>query len=154
MNGRKSIATGAAALAVAIGAGAALAQGAGVQPGRWEIAITINSVEMKGVPPGIAKMMIGKTTRVRHCITPEAAARGPQDLLKSDKSCVFTRYSMVGGRLDSAMSCRQGGGTMTAVSTGTFTPTGFTATGRSVSSGEMATTMTSTSVGRRIGDCR
>ena len=113
MNRRKSIATGAAVLAVAIGAGAALAQGAGVQPGRWEIAITINSVEMKGVPPGIAKMMIGKTTRVRHCITPEAAARGPQDLLKSDKSCVFTRYSMVGGRLDSAMSCRQGGGTMT-----------------------------------------
>ena len=154
MNGRKSIATGAAALAVAIGAGAALAQGAGVQPGRWEIAITINSVEMKGVPAGIAKIMIGKTTRVRHCITPEAAARGPQDQLKSDKSCVFTRYSMVGGRLDSAMSCRQGGGTMTAVNTGTFTPTGFTATGRSVTSGEMATTMTSTSVGRRIGNCR
>lgn len=134
----------------------AVAQGAGIMPGEWDIAVTMNSVEMPGQPRAVTQMMVGKTNHVRHCITAADAARGPQDLMKAAKGCTFTRYTMIGGKLSSEMSCSQpGGGTMTAVSSGSFTPTGFTTTGRSMMTGNgMAMKMTSTTVGKRLGPCK
>ena len=131
----------------------ALAQSSGVSPGQWEIAVTIDSMTMQGAPAGIAQMMVGKTTRVKHCLTPTEAARGPQDLIRTDKSCVFSRYAMTGGKLSSEMACKRGGGAMTTSSSGSFTATGFTVIGRSASTGAMPMTMTATSIGRRIGAC-
>jgi hypothetical protein len=132
----------------------ALAQSSGVTPGQWEIAVTINTVDMPGGPAFVAKMMQGKTTRIKHCITPEEAARGPQDLLKSSKSCTFTKYSMQNGRMNSEMTCTTGGQTTTSVSSGSFTPASFTATGRSATTGQMPMTMTSSSTGRLLGPCK
>ena len=132
----------------------ALAQGVGVTPGQWETTVTINSVNMPGQPAMIANMMTGKTTKVKHCITPEEAARGPQDMLKSNKACNFTRFSMVGGKMNSEMTCKMGANTMTAVTTGSFTPTGYTSTARTVQTGAMPMTMTSSSTGRLIGPCK
>lgn len=142
--------------ALALAPAAALAQASGVTAGQWEIAVTTDTIDMPGQPAFIANMMRGKTVKVKHCITPEAAARGPQDMLKSDKRCVFTRYSMQGGRMNSAMTCQQpGGGTLNSVSSGSFTPTSFTAQGRSVvTGGQMPMTMTATTTARRVGDCR
>ncbi len=141
------------AIAAAVLAGAAVAQVSAIQPGQWETSVTITSVDMPGAPPEMAKMMIGRTTTVKQCLTPEQAARGPQDMLKGNKSCEFTHYSIAGGRLSSEMVCRQGGGTMTATSSGSFTPTSYTATGKVVVSGGAAMTMTSTTSGRRTGEC-
>ncbi len=141
---------GCAALALALPAQAA----PGIQPGEWEIAVTINSVDMPGAPAGVANMMRGKTTTIRHCITPADAARGPQDMMKSDRTCTFTRYSMTGGQLSSEMTCVRRNMTITATSSGSFTPVSFTATGRSVATGGMTMTTTSTTTGRRVGDCK
>ncbi|WP_309644257.1 DUF3617 domain-containing protein [Phenylobacterium sp.] len=138
--------------ALLIAPASASAQASGVNPGQWEIAVTINAVN--GGPPMVAKMMTGKTIKVKHCISPEEAARGPQDMLKSDKSCTFNKYSMSNGKMNSDMTCRQGDTTTHTISSGTFTPTGFTAAGRATMTGAMPMTMTSTSVGRRLGDCR
>lgn len=135
--------------------GLALAQSSPVTPGQWDIAVTINTVEAPGAPPFIARMMQGKTTRVKHCITAADAARGPQDMLKSSKTCTFTKYSMANGRLDSAMTCTSGGQTTTSTSTGSFTPTSFSAQGRSVTSGgSMPMTVTSTTSGKLVGACK
>ncbi len=147
---RKPALLGLLALAAALPAQAA----PGIQPGEWEIAVTINSVDMPSAPAGVANMMRGKTTTIRHCITPADAARGPQDMLKSDRSCSFTKYSMAAGRLSSEMTCVRRGMTLTASSSGTFTPVSFTATGRSVATGGMTMTTTSTTTGRRVGDCK
>ena len=125
-----------------------------VTPGKWEIVTTVNSVDMPGAPPFVANMMKGKPIKVSHCLTPEEAARGPQEMMKARKECRFTRYSMAGGKLDSVMVCEQGGGTMTATSSGSFTSTGFTATGRSVMTGGAAMTVTTVSTGKRVGDCK
>lgn len=136
----------------AAGLGApALAQ---VTPGKWEIVTTVNSVDMPGAPPFVANMMKGKPIKVSHCLTPEEAARGPQDMMKARKECTFTRYSMAGGKLDSVMVCQQGGGTMTATSSGSFTPTSFTSSARTVMTGAQQMTMTATAVGTRVGDCK
>lgn len=133
----------------------AAAQASGITPGEWDIAVTMNNVEMAG-NPDVARMMKGKTTRVRHCITVADAARGPQDMLGATKGCKFTRYTMVAGRLTAAMTCQQpGGGTMTGSSTGTFTPTAFTASGQSsITGGAMQMKMSSTTVGKRLGPCK
>jgi Protein of unknown function (DUF3617) len=124
-----------------------------VQPGQWEMAVTVNTVDMPGAPPMVANMMRGRTTTIKHCITPDEALRGPQEAMKSNKSCAFTRYTAAGGKLSSEMVCKQGGGTMTVVTSGTFTPTSFAATGQSVMTGRANMTMTTTSTGRRVGEC-
>lgn len=130
------------------------AQAPVVTPGQWEMAVTINTVDMPNAPPMVAKMMQGRTSTIRHCITPEEAARGPQEAMKSDKSCSFTHYSAAGGKLSSEMVCTQSRGTLTATSSGTYTATSFAATGKSVMSGSNPMTMTTTTSGHRIGDCK
>lgn len=130
------------------------AQASGVLPGQWDIAVTTDSVTMTGMPPEVAKSMTGRTVHIKHCITPAEAATGPQAILRGDKSCTFTKYQMLGGRLHAEMLCRPpGGGTMTSVSDGSVTPTGFRATGRTVMTGAAAMTMTATTVGTRLGAC-
>ena len=132
----------------------ALAQPPGVQPGQWETKVTINTVDMPGAPPTVANMMRGKTTTIRHCMTAEEAAKGPQEMMKNNKACTFTRYSMTGGKLSSEMVCKQGNSTTTATTAGTFTPTSFNATGKTVTTGgSMPVTMTSTTSGQRVGAC-
>jgi hypothetical protein len=139
---------------VVLAASPALAAAQAVQPGQWDILTTVQSVDMPGAPPQMAAMMKGRPIRVSQCITAADAAKGPQQLMKSNKQCRFTRYSMTGGRLSSEMVCDQGGGTMTATSTGSFTPTSFTTTGRTVMTGAQKMTMTATTVGKRIGACK
>lgn len=148
---RFSILMGAAALNLPA---AAIAQAQGVKPGQWETTVTVTSVEMPGVYARQADAMRGKVTKRMHCITPEAAARDPQDVMGSSKTCKVTHHSMALGRLSSEMVCRHGPGTMTATSTGSYTPDKFSTTGRAVSTGSPPMTMTTTSVGRRVGSCQ
>lgn len=131
-------------------AGAASAQ---VQPGMWESTTTIHSIDMPGAPPQVAQMMRGKATKQRYCVTPEQAAKGPQELLKQNPSCRFTKYSMQGGTVSTEMTCNQNGGTMTARGSGTYTPTSFNVSSSAVMTGQMGMRMTSTSTGRRTGPC-
>ncbi len=137
-----------------VGLSMPVAASAQVMPGKWEIVTTVQSVDMPGAPPFVATMMKGKPVKVSQCVTPEQAANGPQEMLKINKQCRFTRYSMAGGKLDSVVVCQQGGGTMTATSSGSFTATGFSTNGRTVMTGPHAMTLTATSVGRRIGECK
>lgn len=125
-----------------------------VTPGQWEIVTTVDSMDMPGAPPGIAAMMKGRPIKVRHCLTADEAARGPQEMMKARKECTFSRYAMTGGKLDSVMTCQQGGSTMTATSSGSFTPTDFATTSRTVMTGSHAMTMTAKTIGRRVGDCK
>lgn len=126
-----------------------------VRPGEWETAITTDSVSMAGGDAAIARMMQGRTTRVRSCITPEQAKAGPQEMLKRTKDCRFTKYQVAGGRLSSEMMCSQpGGSTMRSSTTGSFTPTSFTAKSRMVMTGGAAMTMAATVNGRLLGPCK
>lgn len=124
-----------------------------VQPGQWESTVTVQSIDMPGAPPQMAAMMKGKTTRQSYCITPEQAAKGPQEMLKQNPSCRFTKYSMAGGVISTAMTCSQNGGTMTAQANGKYNSTSFNVTSTAVMSGRMSMRMTSASSGRRLGPC-
>lgn len=141
-------------IAAAIAAPAWAAGAQTVQPGQWDIVTEVQSVDMPGAPAGVAAMIKGHPIRISQCLTPEQASRGPQDLMKGNKQCRFTRYSMTGGKLESEMVCQQGGGTMTATSSGSFTPTSFTVTGTSVMvNGAQRMTVVANTSGRRTGAC-
>lgn len=124
-----------------------------IDPGQWEATVTIQSMSMPGAPPQVAAMMKGKATRQSYCITKEQAAKGPQEMLKQNPSCRFTKYSMSGGVISTAMTCSQNGGTMTVQANGTYTPTSFNMSSTALMSGRMSMRMTSTSSGRRVGPC-
>lgn len=135
----------------------ALAQ-AQVQPGLWEASTTVNSIDIPGAPPQAAQMMKGQMAsggrnKMTYCITPQQAAQGPQEMLKQNPSCRFSKYVMKAGRIATEMSCTQNGGTMTARATGSYTPTSFSVTSNAVMSGGMSMRLSSTSTGRRIGPC-
>ena len=132
----------------------AAAQAIGVMPGQWDIAVTTESIEMEGMPPGAADSMRGKTIHIQHCITPAEAARGPQEMLKANKSCTFGKMTMIAGRVHAEISCAQpGGGMMSSISDSTYTPTGFTSHGRTTMTGQMKMTSVATTVGKRVGAC-
>lgn len=124
-----------------------------VEPGQWETTVTVDSVDMPGAPPQMARMMGGKTTRSSYCLTPEQASKGPQELLKQNQSCRFTHYSMTGGRISTEMSCSQNGGTLIARSEGSYTPTSMKVSSVAQMSGKMEMRMSSSMTGRRIGAC-
>lgn len=132
---------------------AALWAASPILPGLWETTITIDSVDMPNAPPGIAKMMQGHKSVVKHCATADEVAQGPQEMLKSSADCHFNRYTMTGGHFSSEMVCTQHGSTVTAKSDGHFTPTSFDATGSTEMSGAHGMRMTTTVSGRRVGDC-
>lgn len=94
----------------------ALAQ-AQVQPGLWEASTTVNSIDIPGAPPQAAQMMKGQMAsggrnKMTYCITPQQAAQGPQEMLKQNPSCRFSKYVMKAGRIATEMSCTQNGGTI------------------------------------------
>ncbi|QXQ08085.1 DUF3617 domain-containing protein [Sphingosinicellaceae bacterium] len=141
-------------LAAAVSPCAVIAAGIGIMPGQWDIAVTTESMEMEGMPPGAANAMRGKAVHLQHCITPADAAKGPQEMLKSDKSCTFGRISTTGNVVHAEITCKPaGGGTMHSVSDSTYTPTGFTSHGRTVMTGQMKMTVVATTVGKRVGAC-
>ena len=136
---------------------AATAAHAQVQPGQWETVVTVKSVEMPGAPPQVAQMMRqrmgGAPTRSRYCITPEQAAKGPQEMLKQNSSCNFSKYAVTGGVIATEMTCTQGGGTMTARANGSYTANSFSVTSNAVMSGQMSMRIATTSTGKRLGPC-
>ena len=149
----KAMVAGATLVSASLAA-AAMAQSLAIQPGMWEIVSTTTAVDMPSAPPAVANMMRGKAMTIKHCITPQEAAEGPQAAMKKNKACTVSYHTGPGGRFSSEMVCRQDGGTMNATSSGTASATAFTSTTRMVMSGGMAMTMTSTASGHRIGNCK
>ncbi len=126
-----------------------------IQPGQWELRTIVTSVDMPGAPPQMLAMM-KKPHVMRHCVTPEQAAKGPQQMLQEGKSdCRFTRYALAGGRLDAAMRCNsKERGVMTVTTKGRFTPANYDVTSAMVMSGPQGKmTMTSAGKGKRLGPC-
>ena len=140
----------AAPLLCLLAAGSSLA----VRPGKWETTVTILDMDMPGVPAGILAMMRKKPTTFTTCVTPEQAAAGPKSVLQNTKGkCHYTRFNAVGGKFDAAMECSAGSGTMTTVSSGTYTDTTMDVTGSGTMTGPRGMSTKSHSIGRYIGPC-
>ncbi len=138
-----------------------------LEPGKWETTVAILSVEGPGLPPGMADAMKqqSKSQKVQTCLTPEQAAKPPQDMLGAAKNCTYEKFEMGGGKMDGTLVCKNmpgmPSGEMRATTSGKFASTSYDvvseatmempAAGGAQKGGKV---ITKTQVsGKRLGDC-
>lgn len=120
-----------------------------IAPGLWENSNIVTSMDAPGMPPGMMAAMKAPHT-MRHCVTPEEAARGPQEAMKHDSKCQMKNFTMAGGVYRVDMMCPN----MTMHSEGHFTPTRYNSTGTMTTSGAHGgMKMSFTGSGKRRGPC-
>lgn len=124
-----------------------------IAPGKWTATVEILDITMANAPPGVAAAMKGRPITTSYCVTPEQARQGVRGALRAESGCRFTAFDVIGNRVQTRMSCNRPTGTMTAISGGTYTPTGYAMSSTMSATGQMAMTMKSRATGRRIGPC-
>ncbi|MGK2909303.1 MAG: DUF3617 domain-containing protein [Sphingobium sp.] len=136
-----------------------------IEPGEWEATQEIVDVQMTGLPkdaPANAmKQMIGQKNTIKHCITPEQAAKPGADFLaaQKDAKCTYENMDMSGGTINGTMSCSAPNSpkaVMKMTLRGTYQPSTYAMAMEMESQGMqggMGMTMKLKSSGKRIGDC-
>ena len=133
-------------------ASAASAAESPVTPGRWQTTTMIESMAMPGMPPDMAKRMMGKPMSATICISPKDATAGPRDLIgKSNGACRYRSFAAAAGRINAVMACKAGGeGPQVIAISGTYSPVADDI--RAKMSGGVMRAM-SRAVGKRRGPC-
>ncbi|PCG14102.1 MAG: DUF3617 domain-containing protein [Sphingomonas sp.] len=129
------------------------AQPVKLEPGKWEIRTQVSDLKMKNMPKGVGANPPPATMSV--CITPEQAAKGPEEMLKQAGSdCTVTSSSYTGGKMESELTCKMpGGGTMHARTKGTFSSTAFTTDQQMEITGTTEMSQKVHSEAKRVGAC-
>lgn len=90
---------------------AATAGGEFVRPGKWLTSITIEEMNIPGMPPEFAAKMKQQQVAgrdVESCLTADQAKQPKDGVFAGvDKSCRYDRFTMDGGKIDAAMTCNQ-----------------------------------------------
>ena len=100
-----------------------------VRPGMWQSKVTIEQLEMPGMPPEMAERM--KAMMAQHqertsesCLTEEQAKRPNEDFFAGkDNNCRYEHFTMGGGKIDAKMRCSADGGASQVMEmAGTYSP--------------------------------
>lgn len=132
-----------------------------LQPGKYRTSVSVEKIEIPGMPIAMADQMtamMGRAAAEDSCITPERAAQGLEVLKQqiARGKCRFGRFQADAGTLDSAFTCETGDGmTMEATSRGTYSSTRseMRIDGRLIGPGEKTMRVIQTVNSERIGDC-
>ena len=129
-----------------------------VRPGKWLSTVTIQEMDMPGMPPEFsAKMkeaMVAK--QVETCLTPEQAKRPQGDFFAADKSCQYDHFEMKGGKLNATMRCARDGMSQATSMTGNYSPDAYDMTMSTKVEGsgpQSGMTMKMQVAAKRVGDC-
>lgn len=132
-----------------------------MQPGKYRTTVSIEKLEIPGMPAGMSdqmKAMLSKQANHETCVSPEQAARGVE-IMKEQMArgqCQFDRFDASGGKVSSLFTCKTAEGmTLTAETAGTYSPTGSKVSSKGEMSGPGGVQMKveQTMVTERIGDC-
>jgi hypothetical protein len=131
-----------------------------VSPGRWEGVMTMQEVDVPGMPPAARAQMLkemGQGKPFVSCVTEEdvktqkAFFTGGED----DKSCKYDRFVMAGGKVEAVMNCDHGGGNKMAMHmAGSYSNNEYQMTIASKGEGTGAMSVKMTVAGKRIGQCK
>ena len=131
-----------------------------VRPGKWTTSITIDEINIPGMPPEFAAKMKQQKVAARDvesCLTPEQAKMPKEGVFAGvDKSCRYDRFTMDDGKIDAAMRCTQNQTVQTMTMTGTYSPDRYDMRMASEVGGtgpRSGTTMKMKVEAKRIGDC-
>jgi len=101
-----------------------------LEPGQWESTMTLESMEVSGMPPEARKMMDaqkGTAHTFSHCLTPEDAAAPKAGFFQQDASgCTYDHFTMAGGKIDAEMTCPDVSGMGKMKMQGTYSPAAYT----------------------------
>ena len=168
-SGSQAGGNGAAGNAAAPGASASAGTASGsvagggnihLNPGEWETTADVTMGGLGNLPPEAAQAMKGLTRKVtaHHCLTAEKAEHPTGELFGKDlpQGCARHAINMSAGSISGTMTCNdpRTGGTSTTTIDGRFTGDTFDMNmNMRASHGGQNMTVTSHTVGRRIGAC-
>ena len=131
-----------------------------VNPGRWQTTVTLEEMNVPGMPAQMAEQMKAQMNAVEtteSCLTREEAQRPREDFFAgAQDNCRYDRFTMAGGRIDAAMTCQEGGASMTMTIDGTYSADSYAANSTMTMSGAGADggmTVKSRVEAKRLGDC-
>lgn len=101
------------------------------RPGKWESKMTIEKVEIPGMPPEMQEMMksqMGKVEVSASCLTQEELDENEGEFFKpGDQSgCTYNSFKMGGGEIDADMTCEDQGMKQNMKMTGTYGDDSYT----------------------------
>lgn len=127
-----------------------------IEPGQWQMNMSVTKVEAPGLPAG-TNIPLPPPQTMSQCVTAEQARNPGADFAGGGQAggCTSENFSMADGRISGTMQCNQGGTTTQANVTGSYTRdsldmtmnTEAQAAGQNVRSEVRIT-------GRRTGECR
>jgi hypothetical protein len=102
-----------------------------VRPGLWESKVTVEQLDIPGMPPEMAARM--KTMMAeqqehgqRNCLTAEDVKRPKEDFFAGkNKECRYDHFTMGGGKIDAEMHCGKGESMQTMQMAGTYSPDSY-----------------------------
>jgi hypothetical protein len=132
-----------------------------ISPGKWQSKVTIESMDVPGMPAEIAQRMKQTMAQVRgfeSCLTKEDVKQPKEDFFtgKNDQ-CRYDHFTMSGGKIDAVMRCDEGNGTQVMRMAGTYSPDSYQMSmameheGAKADDGAM--TMKMRVEARRVGQC-
>ena len=135
-----------------------------IRPGMWDSKVTIDQLDVPGMPADVAKRM--KTMMAqqqehsfRTCLTKEDVQRPKEDFFTGkDNQCRYDHFTMGGGKIDAAMACGKGNAQQTMQMAGTYSPDNYQMQmSTKVVSGDEAQngmTMRMRVAANRVGECK
>ena len=99
-----------------------------VRPGLWQSKVTIDQLDMPGMPADMAdRMKAMMAERQPHdyqtCLTPEDVKRPKEDFFAGkNNECRYDNFTMGDGKIDAVMHCGKGDSQQTMQMAGTYSP--------------------------------
>jgi hypothetical protein len=99
-----------------------------IRPGKWQSTVTIDQMDVPGMPPEAAdrmKKMVAQGHTTETCLTPEEAKQPKADFFSGNDNCRYDHFTMGGGKIDAEMRCDQEGGVQVMQMAGTYSPDSY-----------------------------
>jgi hypothetical protein len=99
-----------------------------IRPGKWQSTMTIEQMDMPGMPPEAReqmKNMFANSRVTENCVTPEEAKKPNPKMFAGNDQCRYDHFTMGNGKIDAEMHCDQQGVTQTMTMAGTYGPEAY-----------------------------
>ena len=130
-----------------------------IRPGKWQSTVTIEKMDMPGMPPEAReqmKKMFANSRVSETCVTPEQAKQPNPKMFAGNDQCRYDHFTMGKGKIDAEMHCTQQGASQKMTMAGTYGPDAYsmhmTSTTESGPAGG-AMTMKMAVDAKRVGEC-